>query len=141
MQGFMDSALASSIPYWNVQQEIFIHKEHFYYNPLSYLEKNVIGNQSITHYNSEGEIASYLLYSARLPAGARVQVSPKPDYTLDIQNVPPIAHESDAPPEAIANLFRPVLLHALSCRGCLLGGRKQALGEDPWTMPRSPPMH
>ena len=99
MQGFMDSALASSIPYWDVQQDIFIHKEHFYYNPLGYLEKNVIGNQSITHYNSDGEIASYLLYSARLPAGARVQASPKPDYTLDIQNVPPIAHESDAPPE------------------------------------------
>lgn len=99
MQGFMDSALASSIPYWNVQQKIFIHKEHFYYNPLGDLEKNVIGNQSITHYNSEGEIASYLLYSARLPAGAHVQMSPKPDYTLDVRNVPAIKPESDAPPQ------------------------------------------
>ncbi|MGB7548256.1 MAG: DUF3857 domain-containing protein [Terracidiphilus sp.] len=99
MQGFMDSALASSIPYWNVQREIFIHKEHFYYNPLSSLEKNVLGNQSITHVNSDGEVASYLLYSARLPAGAHVEVSPRPDYTLDIENVPPVAHESHAPPE------------------------------------------
>jgi len=98
-QGFMDSALASSIPFWNVQQEIFVHKEHFYFNPLSDLEKNVIGNQAIAQYNSEGELASYLLYSARLPAGVRVQVSPKPDYALDIQDVPPIAHESNAPPE------------------------------------------
>jgi hypothetical protein len=82
-----------------VQKELFIHKEHFYYNPLSYLSKNVIGNQSITHYTADGEIANYMLFSVRLPAGARVQVSPKPDYTLDIENVAPIVHEADAPPE------------------------------------------
>jgi hypothetical protein len=99
-QGFMDSALASSIPYWDVQQPIFVHKEHFYFNPLSDLEKNVIGNQSIVHYVN-GEIASYLLYSARLPAGAQVGHTPPPksDFTLDIQDVPAISREGDAPPE------------------------------------------
>lgn len=98
MQSFFNSALASSIPYWDVQQEIFVHRERFYYNPLGDLEKNVIGNQAITHY-SDGEIASYLLYSARLPAGGHVQVSPKPDYTLEIQDVPAFEHEPDALPE------------------------------------------
>jgi hypothetical protein len=99
MQEFMNSALASTIPSWDVQQDIFIHKERFYYNPLGDLEKNVIGNQAIVHYNSDGELASYLLYSARLPPGARVQVSPKPDYTLEIQDVPAFSHEDDALPE------------------------------------------
>jgi len=99
MQGFMESALAGSIPYWDVQKEIFIRKERFYYNPLNDLQKNVIGNQSITEYDSEGEIASYLLYSARLPVGAHVQVSPKQEYTLEAQDVAPITHESFAPPE------------------------------------------
>jgi hypothetical protein len=99
LQEFYNSALASAIPYWDVQEGIFVHKERFYYNPLSDLEKNVIGNQSITHYNSEGEIASYLLYSARLPAGTRVQVSPKNDYTLEVQDVPPFVREANAPPE------------------------------------------
>ena len=96
---FIDSALASAIPHWIVQQDLFVHKERFYYNPLGDLERNVLGNQSITHYNSDGEIASYLLYSARLPAGARVQESPKHDYTLEIQDVPPFAHEADGLPE------------------------------------------
>ena len=99
VQEYYSSALASSIPDWDVQQDIFIHKERFYYNPLGDLEKNVIGNQSVVHYNSDGELASYLLYSARLPAGARVQVSPKPDYTLEIQDVPAFQHEADALPE------------------------------------------
>jgi hypothetical protein len=99
MQSFMNSALASSIPYWDVQQDIFVRKERFYYNPLGDLEKNVTGNQSVTHYNSDGEIASYLLFSAHLPGIGRVQVSPKPDYTLEIQDVPAFEHESDALPE------------------------------------------
>lgn len=99
VQEYYSSALASSIPHWEVQQDILVHKERFYYNPLGDLEKNVIGNQSIVHYNSEGELASYLLYSAHLPAGGHVQVSPKPDYTLEIQDVPAFQHESDALPE------------------------------------------
>lgn len=98
-QPFIDSALANSIPYWDVQQSIFIHKERFYYNPLSDLERNVIGNQAITHYNAEGEIANYLLYSARLPAGAHVDVSPKRDYTLEVTDVPGFTPEANSPPE------------------------------------------
>ncbi len=98
MQGYMDSALAGSIPYWSVQRDIFVHKEKFYYNPLNDIEKNVLGSL-VTHYNSDGEIASYLLYSARLPAGARVQESPKHDYMLEIQDVPPLVREANAVPE------------------------------------------
>lgn len=99
MQGFMDSALAGFIPDWEVQTSIPIRKEHFYYNPLGDLERNVIGNQAITHYNSRGEIANYLLFSARLPAGARLQPSPNRDYALDLQDVPGIRHEPNAPPD------------------------------------------
>jgi hypothetical protein len=99
MQAFMDSALAGTIPYWEVQTSIPILKEHFYYNPLGDLERNVIGNQNITHYNSRGEIANYLLFSARLPAGVHLQASPNRDYALDLEDVPPIQHEPNAPPE------------------------------------------
>jgi hypothetical protein len=99
MQGFMDSALAGSIPFWEVQTSIPIRKEHFYYNPLGDLERNVIGNQGVIHYNSRGEIANYLLFSARLPAGAHLQPSPNRDYGLDLQDIPAIQHEPNAPPD------------------------------------------
>jgi len=97
-EGFYSSALASSIPEWEVQQELYVHKEHFYFNPFTDLETNVIGNQAISHY-VDGELASYLLYTQRLPAGAQVGKSPKNDYTLDVQDVPAKRREAEAPPE------------------------------------------
>lgn len=98
-EGFYSSALAGAVPEWEVQQRIYVHKEHFYYNPLTDLETNVIGNQAISHF-VDGELASYLLYTQRLPPGVQVAKSPKNDYTLDIQDVPAIQHEANGPPES-----------------------------------------
>ena len=99
LQGFYDSALAGTIPYWDVQTPLPVRKERFYYNPLGDLERNVLGNQGITHVNSRGEVAHYLLFSARLPSGVHLQPSPNRDYTLDLTDVPPIRHEENAPPD------------------------------------------
>jgi Domain of Unknown Function with PDB structure (DUF3857)/Transglutaminase-like superfamily len=90
------SELAWDTPEWDVQQTIFVHKAHFYYNPLNDLERNVIGGL-VTHY-VDGERASYIVFTQHLPAGSTVTKSPKLDFTLDIQNVPPIRAESNAPP-------------------------------------------
>ncbi len=98
-ESYYSAALASSIPEWEVQQRIYIHKEHFYYNPFNDLESSIGGDQVITHF-VDGERASYLLYLQRLPAGAQVGKSPKNDYTLDIQDVPALQQEENAPPEA-----------------------------------------
>jgi hypothetical protein len=89
--------LAGSIPEWDVQQPIYIHKEHFYWNPFSDLESGP-GGGGVTHLIN-GEIASYLLSVQRLPAGATATRSPKGDFTLDIQDVPAFVHEADAPPD------------------------------------------
>jgi hypothetical protein len=89
--------MAGSIPEWDVQQPIYIHKEHFYWNPYSDLETGP-GGGGITH-TINGELASYLLTVQRLPAGATATRSPKGDFTLDIQDVPAFVHEADAPPD------------------------------------------
>ena len=96
-EDFYSSALASSIPEWEVQKPIYIHKAHFYYNPLTDIESNVLGNQ-VSHYIN-GELAHYLLLTQRLPAGFQTTRSPKGDYTLDIQDVPAFQNEANAPPE------------------------------------------
>lgn len=96
-EDFYASALAGGIPQWDVQRELFVHKEHFYWNPLSDIESNVAGTP-IT-YIVNGEPASYRLFTQRLPAGANVTESPRQDYTLDIQNVPAFKQVADAPPE------------------------------------------
>lgn len=98
-QDFQNSALAGEIPLWSVQTDLFVHREHFYFNPLTDQERNVIGNLSITRI-VDGEIAHYILFSAHLPPGAQVQVSPKQDYTLDLTNVPAFVEEPQAPPMA-----------------------------------------
>jgi hypothetical protein len=96
-EGLVSSELASSIPEWDVQQEIYVHKEHFYYNPISDIESNVLGSP-IDHY-VDGERAINLLYTQHLPAGAQVARNPKGEFSLDVQDVPAMAHEADAPPQ------------------------------------------
>ena len=90
--------LAGSTPEWHVQQPIFIHKEHFYWNPYSELETSP-GGGGVYHTTADGELASYLLTVQHLPTGATATRSPKGDFTLDIQDVPAFVHEADAPPD------------------------------------------
>jgi hypothetical protein len=97
-EDYWSSALASSTPEWEVQQEIFIHKEHFYFNPFNTLERSIGGREGFTYYE-DGERASYLMFTQRLPGKAQVLKSPKDDYTLDVQDVPAIQHEANSPPE------------------------------------------
>jgi len=99
-EAYDSSALASSIPEWVVQKPLFVHKAHYYYNPLTEIQigQNTGGDSNrIIHY-VDGEIANYLLFSQRLPQGVSVQRSPKDDYTLDISDVPAIGHEANTPP-------------------------------------------
>jgi hypothetical protein len=93
--------LAGSMPEWDVQQPIFVHKEHFYWNPLSDLEANALQTtkDSPVDYFVDGERADNLLFTQRLPAGFTTTRSPKFDFTLDIQDVPAFVREDNAPPE------------------------------------------
>ena len=97
-EDYYSSAMAGSTPTWNVQQPIFIHKEHFYWNPYSNLESGPNGGGWI-HMTAEGEQATHLMPLQRLPAGVTTTRSPKGDFTLDLQNVPAFVPEADAPPE------------------------------------------
>jgi hypothetical protein len=96
-EDYYGSALAGTIPVWEVQQPIFIHKEHFYWNPYSNLSDAPNGG-GVTML-VDGEEATHLLSLQRLPAGVTTTRSPKGDFTLDIQDVPAFIHESDATPE------------------------------------------
>jgi hypothetical protein len=99
IEGLMSSALASSTPQWIVQRPIFAHKEHFYFNPFNSLEtaSDTGGANSISYY-VDGELAKFLLFAPRLPAGAQVMKGGRNDYTLDLKDVPPITHEAYTPP-------------------------------------------
>ena len=90
--------LAGSIPDWDVQLPIYIHKEHFYWNPFSELESGP-GGGGVYHTTGDGELATHLLAMQRLPAGFSTVHSPKGDFTLDIHDVPAFVPEANSPPE------------------------------------------
>jgi hypothetical protein len=98
-EGYYSAALAGMVPDWDVQQPIYVHKAHFYWNPYNDLESNVVGSVE-DHYTSDGELAHYILYTQRLPAGFTTTRSPKGDFTLDIHDVPAFVREANAPPDA-----------------------------------------
>ena len=88
-------------PVWDVQQPIFVHKAHFYWNPFSDIEANAMNTlkgSSIDIY-VDGERTHYLLFTQRLPVGFTTTRSPRGDYTLDIQDVPAFVPEANALPE------------------------------------------
>jgi hypothetical protein len=101
-EGYYSTALAGRFPHWEVQQAIYVHKEHFYWNPLSESDVNALETTQHTMYTYtvDGENAPYLLFTQRLPAGFTTTRSPRLDFTLDIQDVPAYVREEDAPPDA-----------------------------------------
>jgi len=102
VESYISAALAGiQNPEWDVQQPIFVHKEHFYWNPFSDIEANAMNTvqgSSVDIY-IDGERTHYLLFTQRLPAGFTTTRSPRGDYTLDIQDVPAFVPEANALPE------------------------------------------
>jgi hypothetical protein len=91
-QDVLSDMLAGSIPEWEVQRPLYVHKEHFYWNPHS-------GIGGVDYY-VDGERAHYLLFTERLPSGFNTIRSTYGDYTLDIQDVPAAMDEANAPPKS-----------------------------------------
>lgn len=84
-----------SFPRWNVQHDLFIHKEHFHYNPFT--NRQQLNGAPRVFAGKYGVQAKYFLYAARLPDGAHVQEGPSHDYTLDLTDVPALPREPYSP--------------------------------------------
>jgi len=68
------------VPEWEVQQDIYVHKEHFFL--------------------SGGGIADLLSFVPHLPQGVQVIKNLIGDFSLDVQDVPALKSEEYAPPES-----------------------------------------
>ena len=96
---FIAAEKAAGSARWDVQQELFVHKAHFYFQP-----SNPFGEVSLGAIEPSPArwmkiwSSGYLLYKERLPAGVHVVPSISKDYTLDVVDIPPIHHEEHSPP-------------------------------------------
>src|SRR5579863_9003056 len=95
ISGLSAGSVTFSIPRWDVQRDLYIHREHFFYLPYPQrLQLN--GSPNFTPFKY-GQPAKFFLHSERLPAGAHVLESPNHDYTLDVADIPPMPNDPDSP--------------------------------------------
>jgi len=79
-----------SRPVWDIQQAYFVHKAHFSFHPRS---------EGIAAVYEGGRPVTRVSYSARLPAGARVNYeSFKDTYSIDVADIPATPDEDWMPP-------------------------------------------
>ena len=96
--GFASPVLFANIPSWDVQQKIYVHKEHFYLNPYISDTLPSYGEPTPPGGIANSDQPGYLEFNQRLPKGATIIRSLKGDYTLDVEDVPAIPNEEFAPP-------------------------------------------
>jgi hypothetical protein len=108
-ENVLSGMMAGSIPEWEVQQPIYAHKEHFYWNPKSSIVPTS-GDSQIDYY-VDGERTHFLLFTEHLPGGFHTVQSSNGDYTLDVQDVPAAPTEANAPPQR-SLLYRVRFFHS-----------------------------
>jgi hypothetical protein len=79
-----------SSPIWMVQQPYFVHKAHYFFNPVF-----SVGQQVVDDHN---QIAGGVMYATRLPYGGQVVQDSMHRYNLDVTNVPPLPRGDFLPP-------------------------------------------
>jgi hypothetical protein len=87
-----------SSPFWQIQQPYFIRQAHYSFKPLAMYSQTL--KPSIVNYalDKNGKLATFLLWTSRLPAGASVKADNFGHYVVDLADVPPAPDEEWMPP-------------------------------------------
>lgn len=87
-----DSALME--PHWLVQQNLYVHKAHYHFNPF-----DMSGSRDVLVSDSKGKVrtATRLLWFQQLPGQAKVQER-MDGYDLVVNDVPALTDEEYSPP-------------------------------------------
>jgi hypothetical protein len=97
--GYISPVLFANLPPWDVQQKIYVHREHFYFNPYIFDTPPTHGEPPLPSGFADSDQPGNLEFNQRLPKGATIIRSLKGDYTLDVEDVPAIPNEEFAPPD------------------------------------------
>jgi transglutaminase-like putative cysteine protease len=79
-----------SSPEWDIQQRYFVHRAHYFFNPVYNSGEQVD--------DGHGGVTGGLMYSQRIRSGQLVQVDSKHQYTLDVSDVDPMPTGDYLPP-------------------------------------------
>lgn len=87
-----------SSPFWHLQHEYFVHKEHYAFTPFKGFLK---GDQNATsHYitDSHGNVAHTLIWWNLLPPGGKIVQDAVGRFSVDLEDIPAIPDEDYMPP-------------------------------------------
>jgi Domain of Unknown Function with PDB structure (DUF3857)/Transglutaminase-like superfamily len=92
-----DEGLVSS-PFWRLQHEYFVHKEHYSFTPHKSFLKGSINATSHYVVDSHGDVAHSLIWWTQLPEGAKLVDDATGRFSIDLTDIPPVPDEDYMPP-------------------------------------------
>jgi hypothetical protein len=87
-----------SSPFWRLQKEYFVHKEHYAFTPFKGFLK---GSQNATsHYliDAKGNKVNSLIWWSLLPNGGKIDQDAFGKFTIDLTDIPAVPDEDYMPP-------------------------------------------
>ncbi len=87
-----------SSPFWRLQYDYFVHKEHYAFTPFKGFLKGSMNATSQYLTDSHGNTVNSLIWWAQLPAGAKMGEDALGRFSIDLADIPPIPDEDYMPP-------------------------------------------
>ena len=87
-----------SSPFWHLQRDYFVHKEHYAFTPFKAFLKGTQNETSQILTDEHGNTVHSLIWWSQLPPGGKVVQDATGRYSIDLTDLPPIPDEDYMPP-------------------------------------------
>jgi transglutaminase-like putative cysteine protease len=87
-----------SSPFWRLQHEYFVHKEHYAFTPFKGFLKGSVNATSHYLTDSRGNVVHSLIWWTQVPPGAKMVQDATGRFSIDLADIPPIPDEDYMPP-------------------------------------------
>ena len=87
-----------SSPFWRLQYEYFVHKEHYAFTPFKGFLKGWQNATSQYLTDSKGNKVNSLIWWTQLPAGAKLNEDSTGRFSIDLTDIPAVPTEDYMPP-------------------------------------------
>ncbi len=87
-----------SSPFWRLQYDYFVHKEHYAFTPFKGFLKGSTNATSQYLTDSRGNAVNSLIWWTQIPEGAKLIQDAMGRFSIDLTDVPPIPDEDYMPP-------------------------------------------
>jgi hypothetical protein len=87
-----------SSPFWQIQRPYFVHKAHYVFQPFNNFLNDAQSVTSRYLVDTRGKVINTLIWWPVLPSGATVKRDALGNFSLDLNDIPPVPEEEWMPP-------------------------------------------